>query len=157
MSAQLEAGLAVLEEQFESMVPFLRQLDGDTLNWTPPVPDTNSIAAMVVHICGSLDSWLARALGESIERDREAEFRAQASAEALVERIERCRADCRRRLAALEGRDLTQTIAARRQAGPHIGQEQRVSLAWCVEHAIIHAGEHWGQIQLTKQLHAGRG
>ena len=34
-------------------------------------------------------------------------------------------------------------------------EEIELSLAWCVEHALIHAGEHWGQIQLTAQLHTG--
>jgi hypothetical protein len=31
-----------------------------------------------------------------------------------------------------------------------------VTAAWCVEHALAHAGEHWGQIQLTAQLYAAR-
>jgi uncharacterized damage-inducible protein DinB len=157
VSGQASAGLAVVEEQFDSMVDFLRPLGDDELNWTPPAPDTNSIAAMTIHICGSLDSWLSRVVGEQVERDRDAEFHARATAGALVERVERCRVDTRRRMAALEGRDLSGTMSVRRNAGAHAGQMQDVSLAWCVEHAIIHAGEHWGQIQLTHQLYAARG
>jgi hypothetical protein len=36
------------------------------------------------------------------------------------------------------------------------GTDATVCVAWCVEHAVIHAGEHWGQIQLTRQLYAAR-
>jgi hypothetical protein len=32
---------------------------------------------------------------------------------------------------------------------PH---ETEATVAWCIEHAIIHAGEHWGQIQLNRSL-----
>jgi uncharacterized damage-inducible protein DinB len=153
MSAQLEAGLAVLEEQLDAMVELLRPLEPECLNWTPPVAETNSIAAMVTHTCGSIDGWLARALVESIERDRDAEFAARADAEALVARIERCRADTRRRVEALGAIDPATVRAVRRLSR---GEDQQVSVAWCLEHAIIHAGEHWGQIQLTKQLYDGQ-
>jgi hypothetical protein len=143
----------VLEEQLEAMAALVRPLDPDCLNWAPPVPDTNSIAAMVIHTCGSIDSWLARALVEPLERDREAEFRQRADAGALVERIERCLADTRRRIAALAEVDPATVRPVRRLSR---GEDTRVTVAWCVEHAIIHAGEHWGQVQLTRQLYAGR-
>jgi hypothetical protein len=153
MTAHLEAGLAVLEEQLDAMAALLRPLAADCLNWTPPVPETNSIAAMVTHTCGSVDSWLARALVETIERDREAEFAARADAAALVARIEKCRVETRRRVEALSAIDPATVRAVRRLSR---GEDQQVSVAWCVEHAIIHAGEHWGQIQLTKQLFEAR-
>jgi uncharacterized damage-inducible protein DinB len=153
MSAALAADLAVIEEMLDAMVELVRPLDVDCLNWTPAAPETNSIAAMVVHTCGSIDSWLSRALVETIEREREAEFRARADAGALVERIERCRVETRRRLAALEPVDPATVRSVRRLSS---GRDSEVSVAWCVEHAIIHAGEHWGQIQLTRQLYAAR-
>ena len=153
MTAHLEAGLAALEEQFDGMVALLRPLEADCLNWRPPVPQTNSIAAMVTHICGSIDGWLARALVESIDRDREAEFATRADAAALVARVERCRADTRRRLGALAAVDPATVRSVRRLSR---GEDQQVTVAWCLEHAIVHAGEHWGQIQLTRQLYAAR-
>jgi uncharacterized damage-inducible protein DinB len=153
MSAHLEAGLAALEEQLDAMVELLRPLDADCLNWRPPAPETNSIAAMVTHTCGSIDGWLARALVESIDRNRDAEFEARADAAALVERVERCRIETRRRVEALRALDPATIRSVRRLSS---GRDQDVSVAWCLEHAIIHAGEHWGQIQLTKQLYAAR-
>jgi hypothetical protein len=153
VTAHLEASLAAFDEQFDAMVALLRQLSVECLNWTPEAPETNSIAAMVTHTCGSIDSWLARALVESIERDRDAEFQARADAAALVARVERCRSETRRRVAALAEIDPATVRAVRRLSR---GDDQRVSVAWCVEHALVHAGEHWGQIQLTKQLFEAR-
>jgi len=153
MTPHLEAGLAALDEQFDGMVALLRPLGEECLNWTPPAAETNSIAAMVTHTCGAIDSWLARALVETIDRNREAEFEARADAAGLVGRIERCRSETRRRLEALSQLDPATVRSVRRLSR---GEDQRVSIAWCVEHAIVHAGEHWGQIQLTKQLYAAR-
>jgi hypothetical protein len=154
MNAHLAAGLAVLEELCDGLVDLIRPLDPDCLNWSPPAPDTNSIAALVTHTAGSLDSWLARAIGETVQRDRDAEFRARHNADELIAIVERSRAEARRRFALLDGVDLGRTLPVRRLA---TNQETEVSAAWCVEHALIHAGEHWGQIQLNRQLYAARG
>jgi len=153
MTPHFEAGQAALDEQFDAMVALLAPLDADCLNWRPPVEDTNSIAAMVTHTCGAIDSWLARALVETIERNRDAEFAIRADAAGLVERVERCRAETRRRLEELSQIDPPTMRAVRRLSR---GEDQQVTIAWCVEHAIVHAGEHWGQIQLTRQLFEAR-
>jgi uncharacterized damage-inducible protein DinB len=153
MTPHLEAVMAALDEQFDATVGQLEPLDPDCLNWRPSAPETNSIAAMVTHTCGAIDSWLARALVETIERNRDAEFEVRADAAGLVARVERCRAETRRRLEALSQIDPATMRAVRRLSR---GEDQHVTIAWCVEHAIVHAGEHWGQIQLTKQLHAAR-
>ena len=153
MTPHLEAVMAALDEQFDATVALLEPLDSDCLNWRPPAPETNSIAAMVTHTCGAIDSWLARALVETIERNRDAEFEVRADAAGLVGRVERCRADSRRRLEALSQIDPATMRAVRRLSR---GEDQQVTVAWCVEHAIVHAGEHWGQIQLTRQLYDAR-
>ncbi len=153
MNPHLAASLAVLEELFENMLELVRPLDPDCLNWTPPVPETNSIAVLVTHTVGSIDGWLARAVGETVNRDRDAEFRARHTAEELVGLVERARAEARRRFALLDGADLGRTIRTTRLSS---NQETEVTAGWCLEHALIHAGEHWGQIQLNRQLYEGR-
>jgi uncharacterized damage-inducible protein DinB len=150
MQAQLAADLAVLEELYEALSDFVGSLSDAELNWTPIPGEANSIAALVTHTAGSVDSWLARAVGEPIARDRDAEFRARASAPALQDRLARSLAEARRRFAQLESADLTATLTVQRTGHP---EPQTVSSAWCIEHALIHAGEHWGQIQLTKQIY----
>jgi hypothetical protein len=154
VNPHLQASLDAYEELLGSLERFVAPLGDDVLNWTPPAADANTIAALVHHVCGSTASWMARAVGETIQRDRDSEFKGHGSAAELVAIIQGCRSELRRRVALLEGRDLSETIVARRAAGPHAGQEQRVSLAWCLEHALVHAGEHWGHIQFTQQLHA---
>jgi len=151
MKPHLAAQLAVLEEMYDSLVELLRPLDQDCLNWLPLPADTNSIAQMVSHLTGATNGWLARAVGESLTRDRDAEFRVRESADALVASVEQARLEARRRFALLDSVDLGTTRVVRRLSS---NREATVSIAWCIEHTLIHAGEHWGQIQLTKQLYA---
>lgn len=150
MRPELKASLAAFEELFDDLTTFLQPLDEAGLNWVPPAPDTNSIAVMVTHVVGSINTWLARAVGEPVARNRDAEFAARDSAPHLVTLIDGGRLELRRRYELLAERDLSTAIPAHRVRSP---QEVQVSVAWCVEHALVHAGEHWGQIQLTRQLY----
>ena len=147
MNAQLGAGLAVIEELLGAMQGLLAELGDEAVNWTPLPSDTNSIAVMVVHTLGSLDTWLSRGFGVELPRNREAEFGAFVSASELVERVAQARERTKVQFARLAALDL----ATPRELVP---AEQNA--AWCVEHALIHAGEHWGQIQLTRQLFDAR-
>ena len=154
MQPYLAANLAVLEEMYDHLAELIRPLDEACLNWSPPIPETNSIAALVVHIAGSIDNWLGRALDEPVQRDRDAEFRARHDAEALLASIEQSRRRIRERFERLEAVDPGIERRVRRLQSEG---EASLTAAWCVEHAVIHAGEHWGQIQLNRQLYAARG
>jgi uncharacterized damage-inducible protein DinB len=154
MQPYLAANLAVLEEMYDHLAELIRPLDEACLNWSPPIPETNSIAALVVHIAGSIDNWLGRALDEPVQRDRDAEFRARHDAEALLASIEQSRRRVRERFDRLEAVDPGTVRRVRRLQSEG---ETSLTVAWCVEHAVIHAGEHWGQIQLNRQLYAARG
>src|SRR5689334_8537655 len=98
----LQASMRVLEELYDDLVAFLRPLDEARLNWTPPASETNSIAALVRHIVGSNEAWLARAADEPFERERDAEFRARDTADALVKALGSSRAEARRRFVLLD-------------------------------------------------------
>jgi uncharacterized damage-inducible protein DinB len=147
----MAASLAVFEEFYGDLLALTSVLDEAALNWQPPVPDTNSIAALVQHVIGSNAAWLARATGEELQRDREAEFRSYATPAVLRAAIEQSRAEVQRRFALLANLDPLTPRTVRRLDAPDAAQ---VSAAWCVAHALIHTGEHWGQIQLNRQLHA---
>jgi hypothetical protein len=149
----MDARLAVLEELYDDLVELLRPLDAACLNWTPPIAATNSIAGLVRHTVGSTDAWLARAVGEPITRDRDAEFRTPAGSDELISIVDQGRLDARRRFALLAGLAPETVRTVRRLDDPH---EYEVTVAWCVAHAVIHGGEHWGQIQLNRQLYAAR-
>jgi uncharacterized damage-inducible protein DinB len=150
---QLEADLAVLEEILADLSELIRPLDEKALNWSPLSDGTNSIAVLVVHTVGSTKAWLARAVGEEAPRDRDAEFRARGSAGSLLALVEECGVDARIRAAQLEQLDLTRLRPVHRLRGD---VDAEVTAAWCVEHSLAHASEHWGQIQLTAQLFAAR-
>jgi uncharacterized damage-inducible protein DinB len=149
LSPFLTANLAVLDELFADLLALVQHHDDAALNWTPLPGEANSIAAMVTHVAGSLDNWLARAVGEAISRDRDAEFRARASAEDLAALVSAALERAHQRFALLEGIDPATIRRVRRLSSNEIAD---VSIAWCVEHAISHTGEHWGQVQLTSQL-----
>jgi uncharacterized damage-inducible protein DinB len=148
--AGLQASSVIFEELYDDLVAFLRPLDEAALNWTPPPTATNSIAALVRHIVGSNEAWLARAAGESFRRDRDAEFRARAAGPALIDALEASRGEARRRFVLLDSMDLATIRMVQRLQNP---DPEPVTAAWCVVHALRHSGEHWGQIQLTLQLY----
>lgn len=154
MDPHLTASLAVLEELYDGLVDLLGAIDDDCANWTPPIPDTNSIAALTHHIAGSMDNWLTRALAEPVVRDRDAEFRGRGSPADLIAIVERSRARVREQFARLDAVDRGLVRRVRRAIPrPHDAEH---TVGWCIEHALIHAGEHWGQIQLNRQLYAAR-
>ncbi len=154
MQPHLAASFAVLEELYGDLTAFLRPLDESCLNWTPPVPATNSIAALVTHVVGSNLSWFSRAVDAPFTRDREAEFHARGDAESLTVMLAQSLADIRAWCTHLETVDLGVTRTVYRLDATH---ETPLSAAWCIEHAIIHTGEHWGQMQLNRQLYARLG
>jgi hypothetical protein len=153
MNAYLTAGLAVLDEFYDDLVELIGQSDDDVLNWTPSVPDANSIAALTRHIAGSNDAWFRRALGETFQRDRDAEFRYHGTAQELLDLIGDSRANIRD---LAERLDAVDPAAIRRYQRLGDDHESALTVAWCVEHALVHAAEHWGQIQLNRQLSVAR-
>lgn len=154
MNAHLAAGLAVLEELYDVLAELIQNSDDDALNWTPPVAAGNSIAALTRHIAGSNDAWFKRALGQTFHRDRDAEFHYHATKGELLQVIAQSRITARDQLERIDTLDPAAVIRYRRLGAT---EESVLSLAWCVEHALIHAGEHWGEIQLNRQLFAAQG
>jgi uncharacterized damage-inducible protein DinB len=148
MNPYLTASLAVLEELYGNLTACVQPLSGECLNWSPPAPETNTIANLVCHIAGSVNSWFARALDEPYERDRDAEFRARRSAAELVALLTTSQQLAREQITRLDALDGGTVRHLRRLSS---GKEMPLTVAWCVEHAVIHAGEHWGQIQLNRQ------
>src|SRR5262245_43194513 len=151
MNAYLTGSLSVLDEIYDGLVEVIRQADDDALNWTPPVGDANSIAALTRHIAGSNDAWFRRALDEPVQRDRDAEFRYRGTAEELLDILSESRASVRELAERLDAIDPATLRRYRRLGDDH---ESALSAAWCVEHALVHTAEHWGQIQLNRQWQA---
>lgn len=153
MNPSLAGQLADLVEWHDDAIDLVAPLDEDRLNWRPPIADANTIAALVRHSIGSLLMWFSRALDEPFERDRDAEFATHDTASQLVSALEASRERVRTQFERLDGVDPGAERRIRRLGAP---SDETVTAAWCVAHAVRHVGDHWGQIQLTRDLSAGR-
>jgi hypothetical protein len=153
MNPFLTAGLARLEEIYDDLLALLNRADEASLDWKPPVADTNSTAVLVKHISVSTASWLSRALDEPMARDRDAEFRFSGSRDELIAIVNAARATSRDQFARLDSVD---PGAMRHYARITKPEQTEFTVAWCIAHALVHTAEHWGEIQLIQQLFAAR-
>ena len=121
-------------------------VDGEALNWKPH-PDANSVAVLVVHTLGSEREMIRAVRLLSTERDRPAEFTAEADAADLLALLDRADRELDEHVAAITGADLT-------EMRPRGDRPPRPGLEWLVAN-YGHAREHLAQIQLTRQLYKG--
>jgi uncharacterized damage-inducible protein DinB len=149
------ASRATFEIVYTDLIGFLRQLDDACVRWVPPAPETNSISGMVRHLLSTTARWIARATGDPLPpANREAELHATDSVAELIAATERALEELRRSFERLQQVDPAELRRFTMITRPG---EREESVGWCVEHALVHAGEHWGHIQLTAQMHAAQG
>jgi len=145
----------------ELVADALRQLDGvpeDDLNgWRPAtgLHDINTFAALMTHLLGAAEYWTLEAVGgRALGRDREAEFRAQTTADDLRARAERWRENLRNVLADVSGADLARVPALSRRfsrtSAP--GGDEAMTVADCLVHAVDHTATHVGHLHIQRQL-----
>ena len=143
----LEAARSIVDESLDAMREAIAGASVEALNRRPAGDDTNPIAVLVVHAASSTRWWLSVALGGPIpERDRPAEFLTTvSSADELLGVFDPIAADCR----ALLSTDLAFDAGAIRE-DPR--DDDRVTAAWALIHAVEHLREHVGHAELTRQL-----
>jgi hypothetical protein len=118
--------------------------DRDALKWKPH-PDANSVAVLVVHTLGSEREMIRAVRMLSTERDRPAEFQAEADAADLVALLDRADRELDEHVEALTAADLT-------EMRPRGDRPPKPGLEWLLSN-YGHAREHLAQIQLTRQLY----
>ncbi len=118
--------------------------DRNALNWKPH-PDANSVAVLVVHTMGSEREMIRAVRMISTERDRPAEFKAEADAADLLALVDRADRELDEHVGALTAADLT-------EMRPRGDRPPKPGLEWLVSN-YGHAREHLAQIQLTSQLY----
>lgn len=144
MTAVAEALVRLFEEHHGRLRRVVEGLGADALDQVL-APETNSIAVLVTHTCGSELDWLHIAAGRSMERERAAEFRTRKrNAADLAATVDRASSILPELVRAAVAGGLDTTRRTRR------GRE--VSAAWCLMHALEHTAEHVGQVELTRQL-----
>ena len=143
MATLARAALAQFEEIHADLRGLVRDLPAEALNWIPG-EETNSIYVLVTHLLGSERFWVSAAVGQHMPRDRDAEFRAHgADATDLLQLIDTAEAHLRELLPQLTSATLD---------GVFTWRDTPRSGAWCLMHAIEHAGQHHGHVALTRQL-----
>jgi uncharacterized damage-inducible protein DinB len=104
-----------MRHAFRQMLDVAERLGDDRVNERPLGPDTNAVAALVVHCCAVTEFWIGHvALGRPSDRDRESEFSSTATVSELHAMVEKTLVQVGEDLAAIdEGR--TQSDRAGRQ------------------------------------------
>ena len=152
VNAALAGAWSELEDSLSDLIALVEPLDEAAINWRPPAPDSNSIAVLVRHTIGSASMWCSIALDEPFERDRDAEFRVHESPAALVAALPEFVSSLRGQFERLDAVD-----PASVHHDPRRGSDGEAHTAgWCIAHVLSHTGEHWGQIQLTRDLYRAR-
>jgi hypothetical protein len=142
----IEAAREIFDESVDHLREAIEGLSPETLNWRPAGEETNPIAVLAVHGMHSSRWWFTIARGLPLpERDRPSEFVAESGGDAeLLAFVDRMAEDCRARLDAEEPFDAT--------ASRPVPDDEPVSAAWALLHALEHLREHVAQAQLTRQL-----
>ncbi|HEX5505757.1 MAG TPA: DinB family protein [Thermomicrobiales bacterium] len=151
-SAEIATCWRYIASSLDRLVGVVQGLDAADLQWRPPAPETNSLAALATHTLGNAEENLLGVLcGRPVRRDRDAEFAASApSAAELAARWADLRARLETALAALPAAEL-----AREREHPRRGAITGLAVLLVVAR---HAAEHLGQAALTRDLlRAARG
>lgn len=142
--------LETLERLTGDLVRAVTEAGSGALDWRPDSPETNSPAAIATHALGASRHWVVVIVGgDTDDRDREEEFRAEArDVGDLQTRAQQWLADARRILEPMTVADLD---------GPcrkPVVRDWMASLSarGAVLHVIEHLGMHIGHLELTIQL-----
>ncbi len=88
-------------------------LSDEAANWCPLPEGTNSINAILVHLTGAQNYWIRRVIaGETIQRNREAEFHTSGRLSELLYRWEKMCMETDAILGKLTAAQLAETRAA---------------------------------------------
>jgi DinB superfamily len=138
---------ALYRDLHEKLREQVRGMDAGTLNWKP-LPLANSVAVLIVHTLGSEREMIRAVRSLPTERDREAEFRAEAPAADLLALLDEVGRELDEHLGAVTAADLT-------ELRPRGDRPPRPGLEWLLSN-YGHAREHLAQVELTKQLYDSR-
>ena len=124
----------------------LETLPPEALEWTP-APEMSTITVLVTHLTGAERFLIGDIIMETpTGRDRSAEFSARGASPAdLIARLRLAEQDLERWLGTLKLEDLEKSHL-------HPRHGKQVSASFALLHALEHASEHLGHIQLTAQL-----
>jgi hypothetical protein len=148
----IEAARDILGDSLDELRTAVDGASADELNRRPAGDDTNPIAVLVTHAMHSTRAWLSLAVASPPpERDRPAEFRVVVDDPgAFLAWYDGVAAECR---GLLDG-DVRYDPGLRAVPTWRIDDaddDEPVTAAWALLHALEHLREHVGHAQLTRQ------
>jgi uncharacterized damage-inducible protein DinB len=134
-----------LDHAFTGMRRVLDRLDDTSVNQRPHGPETNSVAALVVHCCELTPFWLDHVgMGHPTERDRASEFTTEATVAELRDRIDRTESRCHE----LVGPISSGSTATYHELRAHLPGGDRSDPAVYL-HVLEELYQHLGHMELT--------
>lgn len=145
----VDALISYVERSVAQMADIVSGLGDDLASRRPDLPGANSPYAILRHCLGVMDFWGGQVVaGQTVERDREAEFRASGPVAGLVAAAEEAKIRFRGHAAA--------AVPGAPPAGGHPGMGPGDLEVLSQGHALLHVLEevtqHLGQMEITRDL-----
>ena len=145
----VEDFLSFVDEALDGMVAIVVDLGDDLANRRPDLPGANSPYAILTHCLGVMTYWGGEVVaGRTIERDRDAEFRAAGAVDDLVARVDEARTRFRADLAGLEPDAPPRGPVHPEDADLPLGRTQ----GGAVFHVYEELAQHRGQLEVTADV-----
>jgi hypothetical protein len=145
----VEDYLSFVDDALDGMVAIVTELGDDRANRRPAMPDANSPYAILNHCLGVMEFWGGHVVaGRSVERDRDAEFRARGPVDELVERTRGARRQLEEDLIALEPVAPPRGIPNPSYVDLAMGRTQGGALI----HIYEELAQHRGQMEITRDV-----
>jgi len=146
---ETEDVLWYVDHALEEMVAIVRGLGNELANDKPALPGANSPFAIVTHCLGVMEGWAGETIGgRAVTRDRDAEFAASGSVDALVAQVAAARA---RFVADLDSLDARAPLRGAPRTGLSAYPYGRTQ-GGVVLHVFEELYQHLGQLEITRDL-----
>jgi Protein of unknown function (DUF664) len=144
-----DAVASYVDRAIEAMADIVGDLGDDLANTRPGLPGANSPYAILRHCLGVMEFWGGQVVaGRTVDRDREAEFRASGPVAGLIAAAQAAQRRFRADLVTADPR------ARPRGGHPATGPDELEVISQ--GHALLHVMEevcqHLGQMELTRDL-----
>ena len=153
MSIAPEEFLTYINGALDGMVQIVEALGDERVNLRPnDMPHTNSPFAILTHCVGLTHYWIGAVLaGRQVQRDRDAEFRAQGTVAEIRQAVRTLQQQIPEDIKHVRGDQPSAFLAAVRQ--PQITWTQGRFLLQCYKELA----QHHGHMELTRDVLLGRG
>jgi hypothetical protein len=141
----LEDYLLFVDDALEGMIEIVEELGDERANLRPDADGTNTPYVILTHCLGVMEFWGGHAVaGRTIDRDRDAEFRASGTVGDLVARTRQARRQLADDLAALEPFAPPRLPVKSKPADIHQARTQGGALLHLYEELAQHRGQMEG-------------